>query len=72
MVPMNFEQCRKAKLERPHFFKVQSGKITVCAAATTTYHTSPIHLYVGTTHYLSLVRKNTKHHILSPLPPVVP
>ena len=21
---------RKAKLERPHFFKVQSGKITVC------------------------------------------
>ena len=23
-------QCWKAKLERPHFFKVRSGKITVC------------------------------------------
>ena len=41
-------------------------------AATATYHTSPIHLYVATTHYLSLVSINTKHHILSPLPPVVP
>ena len=30
MVPMNFYQCWKAKLERPHFFKIQSGKITVC------------------------------------------
>ena len=30
MVPMNFYQCWKAKLEKPHFFKVQSGKITVC------------------------------------------
>ena len=29
MVSMNFKQCWKAKLERPHFFKVQSGKITV-------------------------------------------
>ena len=29
MVPMNFLQCWKAKLERPHFFKVRSGKITV-------------------------------------------
>ena len=29
MVPMNFYQCWKAKLERPHFLKVQSGKITV-------------------------------------------
>ena len=29
MVPMNFYQCWKAKLERPHYFKVQSGKITV-------------------------------------------
>ena len=27
---MNSQQCWKAKLERPHFFKVQSGKITVC------------------------------------------
>ena len=26
---MNFQQCWKAKSERPHFFKVQSGKITV-------------------------------------------
>ena len=30
MVPMNFQQCWKAKLKKPHFFKVQSGKITVC------------------------------------------
>ena len=31
MVPMNFQQCGKAKLERPHLLKViQSGKITVC------------------------------------------
>ena len=30
MVPMNFYQCWKAKLEKPHFFKVQSGKITLC------------------------------------------
>ena len=29
MVPMNFQQCLKAKLKRPHFIKVQSGKITV-------------------------------------------
>ena len=29
MVPMNFKQCWMAKLERPHFFKVQSDKITV-------------------------------------------
>ena len=31
LVPMNFQQCWKSKLERPHFIKVQSGKITVCA-----------------------------------------
>ena len=30
MVSMNFLQCWQAKLARPHFFKVQSGKITVC------------------------------------------
>ena len=30
MVSMKFQQCQKAKLESPHFFKVQSGKITVC------------------------------------------
>ena len=30
MVPMNFKQCCKAKLKRPHFLKVQSDKITVC------------------------------------------
>ena len=35
-------------------------------AATATYHTCPIHLYVATTH-LSLVSINIKHHILSPL-----
>ena len=30
MVPMNFQQCWKAKLERPHFLKVRSDKKTVC------------------------------------------
>ena len=29
-VPMNPQKDWKAKLERPHFFKVQPGKITVC------------------------------------------
>ena len=29
-VPMNPYKDWKAKLERPHFFKVHSGKITVC------------------------------------------
>ena len=28
-VPMNSQQCQKAKLERPHFLKVRSGKIIV-------------------------------------------
>jgi hypothetical protein len=28
-VPMNPKKDWKAKLERPHFFKVQPGKITV-------------------------------------------
>ena len=30
---MNFLQCLKAKLESAHFFKVQSGKKTVCFAS---------------------------------------
>jgi len=30
-VPMNSQQCWKAKLERAHSFRAQSGKITVCA-----------------------------------------
>ena len=34
MVPMNFQQFWKAKLERLHFFKVQSSKITVCVKKT--------------------------------------
>ena len=29
-LPVSSYQCWKAKLERTHFFKVQSGKITVC------------------------------------------
>ena len=32
-VPMNTKKDWKAKLERPHFFKVQSGKITVWSAS---------------------------------------
>ena len=30
--PMNSKQCWNAKLEQAHFFRVQSGKITVCVA----------------------------------------
>ena len=33
MVPMNFQQCWKAKLERAHFFKVQFDRITVCGCS---------------------------------------
>ena len=49
MVPMNFQQCWKAKLERAHFFRVRSDRITVCS----TYMLSEIRIPTGKIDFLA-------------------